>query len=101
MLLQYKDTNLEKLIAFFMYTFQLSVQRDLLRFAQVFSQMIHVCVPLRIQNVSTKNSPPPHFPPYRNQGSEIMQFYLNGHPFFATSLHCNVAGSGGAGRLHT
>lgn len=32
--------------------FQLSVQRDLLRFAQVFSQMIHVSVPLRIQNVS-------------------------------------------------
>lgn len=30
---------------------QLSVQRDLLRFAQVFSQMIHVSVPLRIQNV--------------------------------------------------
>lgn len=33
--------------------FQLSVQRDLLRFAQVFSQMIHVSVPLRIQNVSS------------------------------------------------
>lgn len=31
---------------------QLSVQRDLLRFAQVFSQMIHVAVPLRINNVS-------------------------------------------------
>ncbi|XP_055311305.1 protein fem-1 homolog B isoform X3 [Sitodiplosis mosellana] len=29
----------------------LSVQRDLLRFAQVFSQMVHVSVPLRIHNV--------------------------------------------------
>lgn len=34
---------------------QLSVQRDLLRFAQVFSQMIHVAVPLRIYNVSILN----------------------------------------------
>lgn len=32
--------------------FQLSVQRDLLRFAQVFSQMIHVSEPLRFPNVS-------------------------------------------------
>lgn len=35
--------------------FQLSVQRDLLRFAQVFSQMIHVTAPLRIHNVNIVN----------------------------------------------
>lgn len=35
----------------FLFVVQLSVQRDLLRFAQVFSQMIHVSESLRINNV--------------------------------------------------
>lgn len=43
-----QNLNREKIL-------QLSVQRDLLRFAQVFSQMIHVGVTLRLHNVSFDN----------------------------------------------
>lgn len=39
-------------IYIYLFIRQLSVQRDLLRFAQVFSQMLHVAVPLRLNNVS-------------------------------------------------